>query len=141
MPRKKEREDQPSNKPRSATDLLNDPLIVEDPDPEPIIISDTPFDKAYTVLTATSGEVLELMTRTTPKLATAVGVGYTMRYNFKSNYIGGRMDNLMRIHVSFGGRGRNEMVQSLKAGSGVPDSYYARDGGGSRGYGPVGGDE
>ena len=138
MPKK--REDQPTpNKPKSAMDLLDEPIL-EDPDNEPIVISETPFDKAYTVLTSTSGPILELMTRTTPKLATALIVAYTVRYNFKSEYVGGKMDGLMRSHVSFGGRGRNEMVQSLKAGSGVPDAYYTRDGG-SRGYGPVGGDE
>lgn len=138
MPKK--REDQPTpGKPKSAMDLLDEP-IMEEADAEPIVISDTPFDKAYTVLTSTSGPILELMTRTTPKLATAIAVAYMVRYNFKSDYVGGKMDSLMRSHVSFGGRGRNEMVQSLKAGSGVPDAYYTRDGG-SRGYGPVGGDE
>ena len=114
MARKKE--------PKSATDLLDNPLITDDGDNGSG--NATPFDKAYTVLTTTTGNKLELMTRTTPKLAQAIGVGYNMMFNFRSTYIRGRLDTLMRIHVSMGGKGRAEMVQSLQAGSGVPGEYY-----------------
>lgn len=105
-----------------ASELLESPIIDE--------IEDdgggdgTPFDKAYTSLTVTGGKSLELMTRATPKLAQAISVAYTMKFNFHSRYIQGFEDTLMRMHVSMGGKGRSEMVQSLQAGSGVPGEYY-----------------
>lgn len=121
-------------KKKPATDLLENPKITED---TPIfedelnesmgaggIQDGTPFDKAYDVLTATSGPRLELMTRTTKKLARALDVGYNLMFNYKSRYIRGRLDMIMRTHVSIGGKGRAEMVQSLQAGSGVPGEYY-----------------
>lgn len=121
-------------KKKPATDLLENPKITED---TPIfedelnesmggggIQDGTPFDKAYDVLTATSGPRLELMTRTTKKLARALDVGYNLMFNYKSRYVRGRLDMIMRTHVSIGGKGRAEMVQSLQAGSGVPGEYY-----------------
>ena len=105
-----------------ATELLNDPPYYEDD--SPASDSDTPYDKTYDALMTTGGKKLELLTRTTPKLAQAVSVGYTMTANFRSAYLQGKVDTLMRLHVSMGGKGRAEMVDSLKAGSGVPDAYY-----------------
>ena len=104
-----------------ASELLDSNLVFEDDTPSG---GDTPFDRTYDALIITGGKKLELLTRTTPKLAQAVSVGYTMIYNFKSAYLQGKIDTLMRLHVSMGGKGRAEMVQSLQAGSGVPGEYY-----------------
>ena len=104
-----------------ATDLLDAPIIEEDDSRGG---DGTPFDKAYSSLTVTGGKRLELMTRTTPKLAQAVSVGYTMIFNYRTSYLQGKLDTLMRLHVSMGGKGRSEMVQSLQAGAGVPGEYY-----------------
>ena len=122
-------------KKKPATDLLENPVITEDtplfedeiaPPAGPMggIQDGTPFDKAYDVLTATTGPRLELMTRTTKKLARALDVGYNLMFNYRSRYVRGRLDMIMRTHVSIGGKGRAEMVQSLQAGSGVPGEYY-----------------
>lgn len=108
----------------SATDLIENPLIDVDMGPDLPEMGDTPFDKTYSALTTTGGKILEMMTRTTPKLAQAIGVGHTMTYNFHSRYIQSKLDTLMRIHVSMGGQGRAEMVQSLQSGSGVPGEFY-----------------
>lgn len=89
--------------------------------------SETPFDKTYSILTVTGGPHLEIMTRTTPKLAQALGIGYNLMFNFRSKYVRGRMDSLMRIHVSMGGKGRTEMVAALQSGSGVPGEFYDQD--------------
>ena len=109
-------------KKKPATELLDEPLVceVDEPCEEP----STPFDRAYGILTSTGGENLELMTRTTTRLAKAINVGYNMMWNFRSSYLRGRLDTLMRVHVSLGGKGRAEMVQALQAGSGVPDAFY-----------------
>lgn len=104
-----------------AIDLLDAPIIEEDDSGGG---DGTPFDKAYTSLTVTGGKRLELMTRSTPKLAQAIAAAYPMTYNYRSRYLQGKIDTIMRIHVSMGGKGRAEMVQSLQAGSGVPGEYY-----------------
>lgn len=116
-------------KKKSATDLLENPIITnestifETPENSPVI-DGTPFDKSYNALTCTGGPTLELMTRTTKKVARALDIGYTLMYNYNSSYIRGRLDLLMRTRVSMGGKGRAEMVQALQAGSGVPGEYY-----------------
>lgn len=102
-------------------ELLSNPIYSDD---EPKGSQDTPFDKAYASLTVTGGRRLEMMTRATPKLAQAIGVSYNMMFNYQSAYIKGRIDTLMRIHVSMGGKGRSEIVQSLQSGSGVPGEFY-----------------
>lgn len=119
MARKPKKQD---DEPLPATSLLEFDGIEEDFSPAGG--NQTPFDKAYDVLTCTTGPRLEMMTRTTPKLAAAVRVGNTMMWNWGSRYIRCSMDSIMRSHVSMGGRGRTEMVDSLKAGSGVPGEFY-----------------
>lgn len=116
MGRKKKEEDVDS-----AEALLNAPLITENDYQGP---NSTPFDRAYGALTSLSGAPLEIMTRTTRKLAVAITASYTMIANYKSPYLRGRMDTIMRAHVSQGGKGRSEMVQALQAGSGVPGEFY-----------------
>lgn len=118
-----------AKKKKSATDLLENPKFTEDspifePSPDEPVADGTPFDKSYNALTCTGGPVLELMTRSTKKVAKALDLGYTLCYNYKSPYIRGKLDLLMRTRVSMGGRGRAEMVQALQAGSGVPGEYY-----------------
>ena len=105
----------------SAEALLDAPLITENDYQGP---NSTPFDRAYGALTSLSGAPLEIMTRTTRKLAVAITASYTMIANYKSPYLRGRMDTIMRAHVSQGGKGRSEMVQALQAGSGVPGEFY-----------------
>lgn len=114
-----------AKKKKSATELLEEPLITE-PTEEEMNAGEpaTPFDRAYSVLTATGGERLEMMTRTTKPLAEAINLGYNMIWNFHSAYLRGRIDTLMRVHVSMEGKGRAEMVQALQAGSGVPGEFY-----------------
>lgn len=107
-----------------ATALLDEEPYFDDPMGGGVSDNATPYDKTYDALMTTGGRRLELLTRTTPKLAQAVSVGYTMIANFKSAYLQGKIDTLMRLHVSMGGKGREEMVRSLQAGAGVPDAYY-----------------
>lgn len=122
-----------------ASKLLEDPLITDDGDDEGGMA--TPFDRAFGVLTSTTGARLELMTRTTPKLAAAVNVGYNMMFNYRSMYLRGKIDTLMRIHVSMGGKGRAEMVQSLQAGSGVTDGFYESGNPATHSFLDVGGED
>ena len=90
---------------------------------------DTPFDTAVGLLSTTKGPHLELMCRATKSIAEAAAVSYSMIYRFQSNYIKGRMEQIERLSVSISGQGRGEIVQSLQAGSGVPDAFYETGGG------------
>ena len=89
----------------------------------------TPFDQAFGALTTTGGPKLELLTRANKKLSIAIDRTYNRCFNFHSMYLRGRIDTLMRLAVSMGGKGRAEIVDSLRAGSGVPDSFYSERGG------------
>lgn len=111
---------------KSASDLLKDPLITQEANP--FAASPTPFDKAYDILSETGGARLELMTRTDPRVVDACQLGYTITARFGSPYVRGRVEQMLRLAISKGGEGRKEIVESLKAGAGVPDGYYDQGG-------------
>lgn len=113
---KKKSEDVPT-----AEELLNAPIITQNDYQGP---ASTPFDRAYGSLTALGGPQLELMTRSTKRLAIALNTAFPMVFNYRSPYLRGKVDTIMRVHVSRGGKGRAEMVQALQAGAGVPGEFY-----------------
>lgn len=130
IPMAKKEED---SAPPSAIGMLDNPVF----DPSMFEGGDnpnSPFDQAFGALTTTGGPKLELLTRANKKLSVAIDHTYNRCFNYHSFYLRGRIDMLMRLAVSMGGKGRGEIVDSLRAGSGVPDSFYS-DGGGS--YAPA----
>lgn len=94
----------------------------------------TPFTQTIDLLAVTGDKELELMCRATPQIAKAAQVGYAMIQRFHSSYILGRIEQIERLSVSIKGEGRAEIVQSLQAGSGVPDSYYEAQSGMNKGF-------
>ena len=80
---------------------------------------ETSYDKALNILTVTEDEGLEIMTRATPISAKASAVAYSMCFTFRSRYTKGRIDQINRLAVSMGGKGREEIVSSLSANSGA----------------------
>lgn len=113
---------------KAATDLLDNPIVDEC---EAFTPQPTPFDKGFDILSETAGERLELMTRTDSRIIDACQLGYTVVARFGSAYVGNRVNQLMRLAISKNGRGREEIVESIKAGAGVPDTFYE----GNSGYG------
>ena len=110
MPRKETTEE-------SAFDeLMSDPILPPEGGGE---LGDTAYDKALGILTETGDDPLELMTRTTPIISQACAISYTMTSTFHSSYVSGRINQIMRLAVSFGGKGRDEIVRSLGANSGA----------------------
>ena len=95
---------------------------------------ETPFNQTVDIMATTGGPRLELFCRSSRSVVEAAEVCYNMVYRFKSNYIKGRMDQIMRFSVSEGGKGRNELVTALQAGSGVPDSFFEAQGSGNMGF-------
>ena len=111
MPRKEKPEQE------SAFDeLMDDPILPPDGGGD---MTETAYDKALSILTETGDDQLELMTRTTPIIAKAGAISYSMTSTFRSTYIAGRYNQIMRLAVSYGGKGRDEIVRSLGANSGA----------------------
>ena len=123
-------------KEKTAQDLLNNPMsnVLKERENE------TPFQQTCDVLTVTSGPRLELMTRTTRKLARALDYGYSLMFQYNSYYIRDKLDLNMRSHVSIGGKGRQEVLQALSSGSGVPGEFFDQSGS-SQGFMPTAGAE
>lgn len=110
MPKKESTEE-------SAYDeLMSDPMLPPENGGD---LGDTAYDKALAILTETGDDPLELMTRTTPIISHACAISYTMTSTFRSSYVSGRINQVMRLAVSYGGRGREEIVKSLGANSGA----------------------
>lgn len=80
---------------------------------------DSGYDRALNILTQTEDDLLELMTRTTPIMSKACAISYSMIATFRSPYVYGRINQVERLAVSFGGKGREEIVKSLGANSGA----------------------
>lgn len=115
---------------KSGGDLLDDPMELDDEETMGGI--QAPFDRATDLLATTRGETLEIMTRTTQEIAEAAAISYGLSTMFDLPYINGRMAQIERLAISRGGQGRNDIVDALKAGSGVSDGFYeAKTGGGS----------
>lgn len=117
---------------RSGAELLDD-----DYEDEQIMSGEpmeTPFNQTVDILATTGGPKLELFCRSNKSLVEAAEVCYNMAYRFRSKYIIGRMDQIMRFSVSANGQGRGELVTALQAGSGVPDSFYEAQGNASMGF-------
>lgn len=108
---------------KSGGELLDEPFLDSFDESTP-----TPFDQTVDYLATTEGKKLELFHRSTPAVAEALQVSYSMVYRFQSKYIQGKGNQLMRLTVSREGAGRQELVDSLKAGSGVPDAFYESQG-------------
>ncbi len=117
---------------RSGAELRDEDYENEEIDEsEPM---NTPFNDTVNILSTTGGPKLEMFCRSNKPVVEAAQVCFDMAYRFKSPYIIGMMDQIMRFSVSAEGKGRAEMVQALQAGSGVPDSFYASNGSNAMGF-------
>ena len=92
---------------RMSTDLLSDPALPEVGD-MPELLSGTPYDKAYNLLSSTEGKNLEIMTRTNPRLVQAATASYTLVAAFGTQFVRGKTDQFLRFAVSMGGQGRQD---------------------------------
>lgn len=114
---------------RTADDLRAEPRIVIDGQgPE------LPVNTAIEQLTQLQGDGLEITTRTSPALAKAAAVGYIYTHTFKSAYVRGRIEQTERLAISTQGQGRKDLIEAVKAGGRMPDSYITGGSGGNREY-------
>ena len=111
---------------KKATDLFEGPPQTEDRKAQ-----DPPVSKGMEILSTLDGVRLETVTRTNRQIVEGITAGsaYVARYN--SPYIQARRDRLMRLAISMGGKGREEIIEIVKAGGQMADAYYERDASGS----------
>lgn len=120
---------------KTGADLLNEDYeSEEDISIAPNNMGDTPFNQTVDYLAKTGGPELELFCRSNKGLIEAAEVAYAEIYRFHSKYVEGMMNQIMRFSVSANGKGREELVTSLQAGSGVPDGYYESQSASSVGF-------
>ena len=94
-----------------------------------------PVNTAISQLTRLEGNELEISTRSGPVMARAAAVGYIYTHVFGSGYVQGRIEQLERLAISAGGQGRKDLIEAVKAGGRMPDSYITGNAGGkSREY-------
>jgi hypothetical protein len=124
-----------SDEKKTGEDLLREPNVGFSPiggsSPGDM---ETPFTQAIDLLAVTGDKELELMHRSTRQIADAAAISYNMIYRFGTRYMRGYIEQIERFSVSMGGRGREEVVQSLQAGSGVPDAFYESQTGLNKGF-------
>lgn len=93
--------------------------------PEPPDIPDAPVNTVVKAQTPTTGHKLEIGSRITNRnIADALQLSYTMVEAYHSSYVAGKKDLLLRMAISKDGLGRSELIDTLKAGGSLPDSYY-----------------
>lgn len=105
---------------RSAQDLLDNPMT----DESTTSARTPPVNKAISYLAVTDGLNLEILTRTNRPIVAAIDAGtvYTIRY--RSRYIMQRIQQMERLAISSDGLGRTEMIEAVRAGGSMPDSFY-----------------
>lgn len=111
-------------------DLLDNPRFTEDTSVMEDAAPVTPYDKAFSMLSTTRGEHMELMTRANPKMAEAARVTLTFS-RFGLPYVDELMNQTMRFAPALNGEVRKEFVESLKGmGASMPDAFFEGSGGG-----------
>lgn len=108
---------------KRAADLFSEP-----PDLTADQAQEPPVSKGMEILSTLDGDRLETVTRTNRAIVAGINAGtaYVARYN--SIYIRQRTERLMRLAISMGGKGRQDIVDLVKAGGTMTDAYYARGG-------------
>lgn len=124
---------------KTGSDLLKNPMSLDSNTSPQQNAVNTPFDKAFDILSITDGKLLELTTRTTPAIANAgqVSLAMAMRFGDGAKYIYSLYEQIQRQAVALGGKGRGEFVEITKYGSGVPPSFYEDKGSEKRSFIPM----
>lgn len=106
---------------RKATDMLSDPYRFDPSAPDP------PVSKGMGYLTKTDGLALEILTRTNGEIVKAIAAGYAFAVRYNSPYIKNKIEQIERLAISSGGKGRQEVIDVVHAGGAMSDAFYERD--------------
>lgn len=113
---------------RKATDMLEDPFHFDPSTPDP------PVSKGMGYLTKTDGLALEILTRTNGEIVKAIAAGYAFAVRYNSPYIRNKIEQIERLAISSGGKGRQEVIDVVHAGGTLSDAFYDRQGTGPADY-------
>lgn len=106
---------------KPASEFYRDPFKIKSgAPPEPPVT--TVVDK----LTGERGAQLQLMGRTTPRLIEAAQINMIYSEVLGSKFCAERFDLIMRMMVGLNGEGRKDVIESLRAGGALPDTYYSQ---------------
>lgn len=105
---------------KKAADLFDQPpQYIDNSQPDPPVT--TGIDKLSTL----DGQQLEIMTRTNRAIVRGIQSGTAFQSRYKSLYIQRKTEQLMRLAISSGGKGRQDIIDIVKAGGQMPDAFYA----------------
>lgn len=108
-------------KKKSVSDLMEEEYV----EPQVPSVPDAPVNTVVRAQTPTRGHALEIGTRITNRhVSDAMLISYTMVEGYKSEYVAGKKDLLLRMAIAKNGLGRTELIETLRAGGSLPDSYY-----------------
>lgn len=108
-------------KKKNVSDLMDEDY--EEPQAAPM--PDAPVNTVVKAQTPTRGHALEIGSRITNKhVSDALLISYTMVEGYRSDYVAGKKDMLLRMAIAKDGLGRTELIETLRAGGSLPDSYY-----------------
>lgn len=107
-------------KPKPSKTFRNDPFKIRQPGQVP----ELPINTVVQILTGLGGPLLQMMTRMTPQGMRAEEIGYIFVGTHGSEYVRGRLEMIERCQISIDGGGRQDMIESLRAGGTAPDAYY-----------------
>lgn len=104
---------------KAAKDLVKNPFFTSARDSEP------PVSRGMDIMTVETGAGLEEMARLdNPDMVKAATLGYIFREVYGIEYVGGRVDQIMRLSISKNGAGRREIIDVIQAGGALPEAYY-----------------
>lgn len=104
---------------KKAADLFDEPpQFFDQTQPDPPVT--TGIDK----LTTLDGQQLEIMTRTNLAIVRGIQSGTAFQSRYNSQYIQRKTEQLMRLAISSGAKGRQDIIEVIKAGGQMPDAFY-----------------
>lgn len=109
---------------KNPIELLNNPMIKG-----PVQQAEPPVTGVMEKLTTLEGPQLEIMSNImNPQVVDAVQLGYTFVFLYDNQFVKGLLEQLLRCTVGRDGRGRTDVIEGLRAGANVPDTYYEMSG-------------
>lgn len=104
---------------RHAPELEKHTLFVGNKPPE------APVSKGIENLTVENGDRLQLMARINNReTMQAIAIANIYVNIYGSKYVGGRINEILRVGVSVGGQGRRDIIDIVDAGGSLPPEYY-----------------
>lgn len=104
---------------KSPQELVNNPLFLTKQQPDP------PVSVAMGHLVTLDGDKLDIMCNVNSvTMAGALGIGQIYTDVHGSDYVRGRIELIKRLSISKDARGRQDIIDVVKAGGNLPAEFY-----------------